>query len=325
MRRQFSTQQPTIREFCALLVSKVTADESFGLEETMSRPTDKQLGEIFVDRRNLPSSDSRFVSREAVQFVLDHASVAARLQGANLTDEQFADFIAGRLVRRAEPIAIEPAKSTSTTIVESATELDIENLIADLLRFGIWKFAKGPDGKPDLTETQYGDLWRGVKVIRPAGYADRYPHLLLRDDTVSFQNLCECADTDLWVQPSGCCVQPGVPEFLLGPDGQRLNRAVMFWGYERNLGGRVIDCRQDISVDNIPLIHPDGFWISIQHRDGILRRHAIDLLGSSYGALYAPYVNRFDNSRPRFGADHVGGRNPRWGSGFRGSVLVPVP
>lgn len=248
------------------------------------------------------------------------------LEDKLITSEMVSAFLAGRLVRREEPVAaVSIAEGVSAPPAPSSVSLiDIGNLVAALLRSGVWKHAKDPEGKIGMSETQYGDLWP-KEVTMPAGYVNRYPHLLLRDDTVSLAALRECADADFYTEPKSCRVQPGVSEFLVGPDGRRLNRAVIFWKYEQYLGRTVADCRTEISADNTPLIHLDGLWIIIQHRDGILRRHAIDLLGSSHGVSRAPFVCRFALARPSFFAPRVGHPLSLYGSGFRGSKFIPVP
>lgn len=294
----------------------------------MLRVTDAQLVE-FINRRNLPKTDPRYVSREAAQFSLDQASRAARLFEAmasgKLTDDWIDNLLAGRLVRREEPAAASIVEATTAPPVPASVQLiSTGNFVAALLHSKVWKHAKDPDGKVGMSETQYGDLWPN-EVMMPAGYAGRYPHLLLRDDTVSLADLCACTDADFFTGPAGCSVQPGVSEFLMGPDGRRLTRAVTFWGYKWYLGRTVTDCRTEISASNIPLIHPDGPWVIIQYRSGILRRHAIDLPGSSRGDSLAPFVLRFNSARPCFSARRVGLPLPLCGSGFRGSEVISVP
>jgi hypothetical protein len=176
-----------------------------------------------------------------------------------------------------------------------------------------------------MSEKDYGDLWP-TKVAYPKGYAERYPHLLLIDQTLKPDKLLACCDnTDFFVDPASCRVLPGIPKRLLGSDSKPLKRAIIFWGYEQNLDRKVEDCHPEASATHIPMIHRHGLWIIIQHRDGILRRHAIDLPGSSYGVSYATCVRRFGNVRPCFCALYVGFWNSDYGSAFRGSELVPVP
>ncbi|HBR80046.1 MAG: hypothetical protein UX09_C0016G0005 [Candidatus Uhrbacteria bacterium GW2011_GWE2_45_35] len=220
-------------------------------------------------------------------------------------------------------VAVEhdPAPTAPPRLVTVRTS----NLLEAMLRAGVHKHARWPNSRRrGMSEEEYGDLWP-AEVTYPAGYAERYPHLLLRDDTVSLPDLKEVADADFRTDPAKCNVCRKVPKFLFGPDGKRLGRAVIFWGYEAYLGYSAIDCRLLATHTNIPLIHRDGLWVLVEHRDGIIRRHGIDLLGSSCGVFRAPFVHRFGNARPYFNAYHVDGGNPLFGPGFRGSELVPVP
>jgi len=250
------------------------------------------------------------------------------LENKLVTPEMVNDLVAGLLVHRDKMVtqsvsAISPATIITPTISTS-------HLVEALLRDGVWKFARRTisDKKVGMGETEYGDLWPR-EVTMPVGYADRYPHLLLRDDTVSLAGLramLRGIPADFYAEPDKCRVLPGVPEFLLGLDGQRLNRAVFFWGYKQYLDRSATDCRRDITTANIPLIHHDGLWIMNQDRDGVLRHHTIDLIGSICERSFVPCVHRFKDSRPHFNAFRAKDPpRPYGGSGFRGSEIVAVP
>jgi len=235
-------------------------------------------------------------------------------------DEQ---IVAGRLVRRDEPVVTSSSQPLFATI--SVQAISTGNLVAALLRSGVWRHAKDPDGKAGMSEIQYGDLWPG-EVVMPVGYADRYPHLLLIDQTLKTKKLRACVDAEFFSEPSNCRVLAGIPRFLVGIDGRPLARSVVFWGYKQNLNRSGVNCRKEATVTNIPLVHSDGLWIIIEHGDGILLFHAVDLCGSSSpGGLYAPYVDRFNDDRPLFNVHQIVDHRPGWGSGFRGSEVVAVP
>lgn len=225
-----------------------------------------------------------------------------------------------RLVAPSVPVEMTvPIASTAKTV--STTDL-VEAMIAA----GVHRFAKRPGGgRRCMGPDEYRALWPS-EVTYPAGYADRYPHILLADQTVppaKLKELC-AAFTDFYTNPGDCRVLPKVPKFLIGRDSKRLARAIVFWGYEQNLGRNVKDCRLEISSAHIPLIGNDGMWILVEYRDNILRHHAIDLPGSGFGDSLAPYVDRFDHARSRFGAGRVDFRFPRFGSGFRGSEFISL-
>jgi len=274
-------------------------------------------------------------SRPGLFGLLDHPERANRL-GELLSgrdrERALADldlFLAGRLVPRPESAPITAVESTPPALAAEPPcliEVSTGNLVEALLRAGVHKYAQRPGGRRrGMDEKIYGDLWPTTVTYPAEGYAWRYPHILLIDQTLKPDKLQACcANTDFPVNPAACRVLPGVSEHLLGPDGQPLKRAVIFWGYEQNLDRKVKDCRLEASATHIPMIHWHGLWIIIQYAGGILCHHTIDLPGSSFGDPGAPCVGRRDNARPNFSAGFVDGQDPYYGSGFRGSELVPV-
>lgn len=179
-------------------------------------------------------------------------------------------------------------------------------LVEALLRAKVYQFARATVDaeKVGMYEEEYAARWpREVRV--PTGY----PLPLLRDDTLSLKVLCECSGATLFMPPDRSRVRSGVPEFLVGLDGQRLARAVTFWTHEERGSG------------DIPLICPEGFGVIIQYGD-VLCEFAISLLGSEFGSLGIPYVGRFRDAKPSFSAIRSGekGCHP----GFRCQELIPV-
>lgn len=107
----------------------------------MTRVRDVQIEEI-MRRRNLKFGDPRYVSREAIQFALDRATIAARLQEMKLTDKQFDDFLAGRLIHQKESKTVSIIEAPAPVIARPLLSLSAEGelLINGLNPQAFWDY-----------------------------------------------------------------------------------------------------------------------------------------------------------------------------------------
>lgn len=218
--------------------------------------------------------------------------------------EMFQLFLEGRLVPRGE-------------LNPEAVIINVSDKIELLIKAGYHKVTNGGEG---MKASQYRKLWPKTVTVPPK-YVGRFDEVLLVDRTIKVDEIVKAGNLCLSFKLEDCedLVQP--PH---GEDGQPLSRFIAFVQLgEKNLGRPVKDCCKRFSQDEIGLAVLEGLYLPVQH-ENYLRRFAVDIPGSQYDRVGAPYVVWFDSERPVFSVPRVQDRHDECGSASRGSVVIPV-
>lgn len=181
-----------------------------------------------------------------------------------------------------------------------------------LINAGYHKVTNGGRGMPAST---YRKLWPKT-VIRPPEYVGRFDEMLLVDSTIAIPELVKRGNCDIWVDPALCA------DLVSAPESGRYIAFVQLG--EKNLNRSVEDCFKTFASDEVGLVSVEGLHLPVQH-EAYLRRFAVDLGGSRYESVDAPYVLWFDRARPYFFAHVVRHSHPFYGSASRGVKVIAVP
>ena len=207
----------------------------------------------------------------------------------------------GRLVLREE-----------ATSVASGRLIDISDKVELLIRAGYHQVTNSGLGMP---ASAYRQLWPKT-VVQPLEYLGRFDEELLVDRTIAKFEHVNRGNIYTWVNPADCTnLAPVVAA----------SRYIAFVQLgKKNLGRPVEDCTKTFASDEVGLVTVEGLHLPVQHAD-YLRNYAVDLAGSRWESVVAPYVSWFDDDRPGFGALGVRYSNPSCGSASRGSTVITVP
>jgi hypothetical protein len=208
--------------------------------------------------------------------------------------------------------AIAEAKNGSPMSFETSEY--VEKLIAA-------GYHKATENGKGMSAAAYRKLWP-TTVIQPPEYADRFDAVLLVDCTIAISELVRCGDFYVVVTPESCTDL--VPAPVHPETGNALTRYVAFCQLgEQNLNRTVEDCRKTMAEDEVGLVSVDGLHLPIQYAE-YSKEYAVDLAGSRYDAIGAPYVSWFGSARPIFSRSGVRHPNPGCGSGSRGRKVISV-
>ncbi len=166
-----------------------------------------------------------------------------------------------------------------------------------------------------LSASAYRQLWPKT-VVQPLEYAGRFDAVLLVDTTIKASELVSRGNIYTYVQPSACT------DLVKAPTALRYIAFVQLG--QKNLGRTVEDCAKTFAPDEVGLTTVEGLHLPVQHK-AYLRQYAIDLAGSRYVSVDAPYVYWFVSGRPFFFACDVRLSHPSYGSASRGSAIITVP
>ncbi|MFH1631599.1 MAG: hypothetical protein ABIA47_01055, partial [bacterium] len=174
----------------------------------------------------------------------------------------------------------------------------------------------------------YRALWIAPSVIEQVCelkelYRGRFDHLLLVDATLGNSALVSCGNVYKYVDPDECRDIVGSPK---DKDGKPLKRYIAFF----QDGTRHLSADHTVAWwmgnhadDEYGLVTCEGLHLPVEH-EKVLRHHGVDLPGSRYDEVHAPFASWFDGSQPSLNASHVEIRNSHYGVVSRGSVVVPV-
>ena len=198
------------------------------------------------------------------------------------------------------------------TSVASGRLIDISDKVELLIRAGYHQVTNSGLGMP---ASAYRKLWPRT-VIQPMEYVGRFDEELLVDRTIAKFEHVNRGNIYTWVNPADCT--------NLAPVVAASWYIAFVQLGKKNLGRPVEDCTKTFASDEVGLVTVEGLHLPVQHAD-YLRNYAVDLAGSRYESVSAPYVYWFDNDRPNFNAHDVRNSNPNYGSASRGSTVITVP
>lgn len=186
--------------------------------------------------------------------------------------------------------------------------IDISDKVELLIKAGYHQAA-------GLSASAYRQLWPRT-VTQPVEYAGRFDEVLLVDRAITLPDLVKRGNIYTWVNPASCA--------NLAPVSTASRYIAFIQLGQKNLGRPVEDCAKTFAPDEVGLVTVEGLHLPVQHA-AHLRHYAVDLAGSRYESVDAPYVCWFDSDRPRFGAHGVRCGTSGCGSASRGSTVITVP
>ncbi len=194
--------------------------------------------------------------------------------------------------------------------------------------FDLWPFvaAMVKAGYPQacgMTSEAYTKLWPQV-AKQPAEYAGRFDAVLLVDRSIAIPKLVQCGNL-LQGLDSAACNDLTPRDAPQHPKTKAPLARYVAWVQlgQRNLGRTLEACCADFAVDEVGLVTVEGLHLPVQHQPH-LRRWVVDLAGSRFSEIHAPYVSWFSDDWPYFYTNDVHHARLLCGSGSRGRQVIPV-
>ena len=213
-------------------------------------------------------------------------------------------LVVGRFICRTSIVLREREDAEFT----SGRLIDISDKVELLIKAGYHEAA-------GLSASAYRQLWPKT-VVQPLEYAGRFDAVLLVDTTIKTSELVSRGNIYTYVQPSAC------RDLVKAPTASRYIAFVQLG--QKNLGRKVEDCSNTFAQDEVGLTTVEGLHLPVQHK-AYLRQYGVDMAGSRFESVCAPYVCWFDYDQPHFDAGDVRCSNPNCGSASRGSTVITVP
>jgi hypothetical protein len=214
--------------------------------------------------------------------------------------------------------AVAAAPSASFTVVSSSgTLVDIAAVLGLAIQAGYHEATNNGAG---MRMEDYLALWQYAPIIRPNGCGADYALPLLVDLDVPAEELLRRAQVYALVDLASC--RDVVPAALV--EGRRLRRYVAFTqDGTRSTMQAVQQCLQSMGPSEQGLTLVEGLHFVVQYGD-VLRRRAVNLVGSRVSPTEVPTVASIDSAQPLLLATPFDHRSETYGSASRWRDVVGI-